>query len=130
MPRGPGSENDFRAEGEQKHAALQAHGFGHGENQLVAFDCRDERETDSGVAAGGLDEDGFARMDFSFALGLGNHADADAIFHTAKGILAFEFRHNICDAACGDFIQAHQRSVADEFGNVLCDFQVGSCLQH
>ena len=66
----PGREHDLRAEGAQQHAALHAHGFRHGEDQLVAFDRGDERQPDAGVAAGRLDQHGLAGLNLSRALGL------------------------------------------------------------
>ena len=89
---------------------------------LVALDRGDEGETDSGVAAGRLDEHGFAGLDFPGALGLCDHADADAVFHAGQRILALEFRHDLGDAALGDFVQPNQRRVADQLCDVFCDF--------
>ena len=43
-------------------------------------------------------------MNFAGALGFGNHADADAVFHAAQRVLAFELGHDFGHAAFGDFV--------------------------
>ena len=62
---GAGGQDDFRSEGRSRTRRSSAHGLGHGEDELVALDGGDEGERDAGVAAGGLDEDGFAGGDFA-----------------------------------------------------------------
>ena len=116
-----GSENDFRAKGKEQHAPLKAHGFRHGENEFVASGGCHESQSYAGVAAGRLDQHGFAGLDFPCALGLRDHADADAILHAGAGILAFQFRHHLGGAAFCHFVQPDQRSVANQFGDVICD---------
>ena len=90
MPFGPGRQHDLRAKRLQQHAALQAHGVGHGEDQLVAFHRGHERQRDTGIAAGRLDQHRLAGLDFSRAFGFVDHADADAVLHAADRILAFQ----------------------------------------
>ena len=120
-----GREHDLRAEGEQQHATLQAHGVGHDQNQLVALHRGDERQSDSGVAAGRFDQHRFAGMNFAGALRFVNHAHADAVFHAGQRILALQLRHDFRDAALGDFVQPHQRRVADQLRNVFRDLHGG-----
>ena len=73
--------------------------------ELVALHGGDERETNSGVTAGRLDQHGLARMNLALALRLGNHAYANSIFHTGERILALELRHHFGHATFGDFVQ-------------------------
>ena len=49
-------EVEGRAIGEHQPAALDAHAFGHDQDQLVALDRRDHREADAGIAGGRLDD--------------------------------------------------------------------------
>jgi hypothetical protein len=116
---GPRGEHDFRPEGAQHHASFRAHGFGHSDNQFVAFDGGHESQPDPGVAAGRLDERGFARLNLSGALGILDHADADAVFHAAARIHALQLGNNRGFSAGGHFIQADKRRVSDEFGYVI-----------
>ena len=90
MPLMPGVSTMSAPKALQQNAALQAHGVGHGEDQLVAFHRGNERQRDAGVAAGRLDQHGLAGLDFPGALGLVDHADADAVFHAAARVLAFQ----------------------------------------
>ena len=83
-------EHDLRAEGQQKHAALQAHGLRHGEDDPVALDRGHKGQRDTGVAAGRLDQDGLAGLDLAGLLGGVDHCKADAILHAADRVLAFQ----------------------------------------
>ena len=128
IPRGPGVRTISAPEGEQQHAPLQAHGLGHGEDEFVAFHGGHKGESDSRVAAGRLDQNGFAGLNPAGTFGIGNHAHADAVFYTGQGILAFQFCHDFGDRAFGNPVEPHQRSVADQFGYILCDFHSFSIL--
>ena len=55
---GAGREHELRAEDGEQLPALDGHGLGHGEDELVALGGADEGEADARVAAGGLDDDG------------------------------------------------------------------------
>ena len=70
MPLGPGVSTSLCSEGPQQHAALGAHGLGHGEDEPVAFDGGDKRQGNAGVAAGGLDKDSFAGLDLAGLFGV------------------------------------------------------------
>src|ERR1019366_578985 len=94
------------------------------QNQLITLHRGDESETDSGVAAGRLDEHSLSRMNLALALSLGDHAHADAIFHASQRILALELRHDFGDAAFRDFVQPYQRRVANQLRDVFCDFHL------
>jgi len=47
-------QHDLGPKGTQQRPALDTHGVGHCQKQAVAFGCSHVRETDAGVAAGGL----------------------------------------------------------------------------
>ena len=115
---GAGGEDDFGTEGEEEDAALDRHGFGHGEDELVAFDGGGEGEADAGVAGGRLDEGGDAGSDFAVALGGGDHGVADAVFDAGGGVGALELEDDAGITSGGHAIQFDQGRVADEFGGV------------
>jgi hypothetical protein len=85
---GTRGEDDFGAEGKQGDTALKAHGFRHGEDELVALDCGDEGQGDAGVAAGGFNEHGLAGRDLAGLFGGVDHRKANAVFHARYGVLA------------------------------------------
>ena len=118
---GTGGEDEFRAEGAQQHAALLAHGVGHGDDQAIAFDRGDEGQPDAGIAAGRLDQHGLAGLDLACLLGLFDHADADAVFDARAGIESFELGGDLRLAAFGHFVEIHQGGVADQLGYIICD---------
>ena len=60
-------EHDFGAEGAQHHPTFHAHGFRHGDDELVAFGRSNECQSDAGVAAGRLDQRCLAGLDFAGA---------------------------------------------------------------
>src|ERR1019366_4680121 len=114
-------KDDFCAQSQQQHAPLQAHGLGHGEDELVAFHGGYKGESDSGVAAGGLDQNGFPGLNPSGTLGIGDHADANAVFYAGQGILAFQLRHHVGNRSLRNPVQTHQRRVANQFRYILCN---------
>ena len=61
-------------------------------------------------------------MNLSRVFRLRDHAHANAVFHTAHGILAFQFGDYFGDATFRNFVEPHERSVANQFSNVLGDF--------
>ena len=113
-----GGEDKLRSKGPQQDAALHAHGVGHGQDQPVALHRGHERQGNSGVAAGGLDQHGLSRPDLARLLGRRNHADADAVLDAAVGIEALQLGGHRGPAACGYFVQLDQRGVSDQFRDV------------
>ena len=59
---GAGSDDDLCAEEAHELAAFDGEGFGHGDDEGVAFGGADHGEADAGVAAGGFD-DGLAGLE-------------------------------------------------------------------
>jgi hypothetical protein len=78
---GARGQHDFGAEREQQHAALQAHGFRHGEDQPVALHGGYKSQGNAGIAAGGLNQHRFAGLDFAGLLCGLNQRQADAVLH-------------------------------------------------
>ena len=115
---GAGGEHDLRAEGQQQHAALQAHGLRHGEDQPVALDRGHKGQRDAGVAAGGLDEHGLAGLDLARLLGGIDHREADAVFHAADGVLAFQLDYDGGGQSGRYAIQPYQRGAANDFSYI------------
>ena len=113
-----GRQDQFGAQHGQQGAAFERHRFGHGEDELVAFGRRHEREGDAGVAAGWLDDDGVLLEDAAL-LGVLNHGHADAVLDAAEGIEKFAFECDGGRQAGGDFVQFDQRRVADGFDDVV-----------
>ena len=99
MPLGPGVSTISAPKASSSHAALEAHGLGHGEDELVALDRGDKGQGDAGVAAGRLDEDGLAGRDFAGLLGGIDHGEADAVLDARYGVLAFQLGDDGCRAS-------------------------------
>ena len=49
--------------------------------------------------------------------------ERDAVFDAAAGILKFELSKHLGPGALGDPAQAHERGVADQFGDVVGDMR-------
>ena len=104
------------AERLEDFTAFLAHGFGHGEDEPVPFCRGDEGEGDAGVAAGRLDDDAIF-CQYPPAFGVQDHGEADAVFYARQRVLEFE----LCGddgAALVQFVDAHERRVSNERGNV------------
>ncbi|MNT28115.1 hypothetical protein D3C72_1637780 [compost metagenome] len=103
----------------QHLAALQAHGGGHGQHQLVATGGGDEGQTDAGVARGRFD-DGHARLELAAAFGVPDHVRADAAFDRIARVTPFDLGQD-GHAARGNAVDLHQRRVTDGVGVVCKD---------
>ena len=79
----------------QQIAALDAHALRHGEDGAIAFCHAHPSESYAGVAAGGFN-DGGARLQYAFLLGIFYHGKRYAVFHTAARIECFHFHCNSC----------------------------------
>ena len=66
------------AVGQHQATALQRHGFGHHQDQLVALDGGHHRQTHAGIARGRLD-DGATRLELAAALGILDHRQGDPV---------------------------------------------------
>ena len=111
-PGRAGGEHQFRTVGGQQFAPLNAHRFGHGEDQPVAFDRGGKGEADSGVAAGRFDDQ---RTGFEQAARFGvlDHRESDAILDAAARIEIFHLRQHVGFAVV-EAVNAKQRRAADQ----------------
>ena len=57
-----------------------------------------------------------------------DHRHADAIFDTVRGIEEFQLRYHLGFGALGDAAQLDQRRVANQLGNIICNFHFGLSL--
>ncbi len=100
---------------EHQATAFDRHAFGHHEDDFVAFDSRNYREADAGIAAGRLD-DRPARLERSVGFGRFDHRQSDTVLDRSTGIAALRFdpHFGIAEQA----LDADMRRVADRFENV------------
>ena len=117
--QGAGREDEFGAVGLEDLAPLDAHRLGHGENESVALDRGDEGQADSGVAAGGLDDES-ARLELAFALGGFDHGLGDALLDARGGIEGLDLDHDF-RAAVVHLVDSHERRVANQLADVVVD---------
>ena len=117
-------EDELRAETEQEFSALYTHRFGHGENELVALDRRDERKTDTRVAAGRLNNQ-TAFFEQTFFLGVLDHGESRPVLNGAGGVEKFELGKNL-GFRIVEFVESDKGSPADKFKNVVCNFHVST----
>ena len=95
---GAGRQHDLGAERAEQHAALVAHGLGHGQDDLVAAGRADHGQGDAGVAAGAFD-DGAAGLERTGLLGRVDDRDADAVLHAVGRVVELELdRHGGVEA--------------------------------
>ncbi|MCY1426513.1 hypothetical protein D9M71_423350 [compost metagenome] len=119
-------EHQFGAEGLEHLAPLQAHGCGHGEDQLVATRRGDEGQADAGIARGRLDN-GHARLEPAAAFRVPDHVRADPAFDRITRVTPFGLGQN-GHAARGDAVDLHQRRIADGMRVVSKDTAHGGVL--
>ena len=119
-----GGEHQLGTQEGQEGPALQRHGFGHGQDDLVALGRGDEGQRNAGVARGGLD-DGGARLQNAFVFGILDHGHADAVLHRSQRVeeLALEqdLSGRIHAQAGGDAVQADERRAPDGLDDVVVD---------
>ena len=115
-------EHQLSAVGLEHITALNAHCLGHGQDDAVAFGCRDSRKADAGVAAGRLD-DGRARLERATFLGLCDHCIGDAVLDRTCRIKILKFGQDarIRAGFCCKFVCRVQRGVADQLGKAVLD---------
>jgi hypothetical protein len=110
---GVGRKHELGSVRDQQRASLLAHGIRHRENQVVALDRRNQRQTDSGIARGGLN-DGVARLDASALLGILNHRQTNPVLDAATGVKIFELGPNLGVVFSGNPVKPDYRCVSDE----------------
>ena len=78
---GTGSQFKFGTVSSKHGAAFGAHGFGHGEDELIAFGRCDHGKGNTCISRRGFDQNRLAGGDQSFFFSRFDHVDADAIFY-------------------------------------------------
>ena len=89
-------------------STLNAHRFGHREDESVAFHSCHQSQPDTRVATRRLDNRG-TRFQFSCLFSLFNHSPCDAIFHTSARIKILNLGYDGCfyTAKLGIFAKLH-----------------------
>ena len=82
---GAGRQHQLGAQHRQQRAPLQRHRLRHGQDELVAFGRRHERQRDAGIAAGRLD-DHRVLLEHPALLGRLDHGHADAVLDAAQRV--------------------------------------------
>ena len=109
---GSRSEDELGAEESEQSTALQTHGLGHGEDELVSLGGRDEGKCDARIAAGGLDDCG-AGLEVPLGLGISNHGRADTVLDAAEWIEEFALQRDGGGKASGHSVEADERGAAN-----------------
>ena len=101
--------------GPEHGSPLGAHRVRHGEDQPVPTGCSHHRQSDSGVAAGGLHEHRSPRLNRSLGLSLQHHGTGDPVFHRRRGIEAFELGHHLSATTVLHWqpVEPHTRRASD-----------------
>ena len=109
------AEHQFCTIGLHQLAALHAHGLGHHDDDAVALGCRHSRQTDAGVAGGGLDDDG-AFLQQALFLGIIDHLFGDAVLDGTSRIEVFQLGNDMGRQLLllFDVGQLQQRSMTDQ----------------
>src|SRR5437879_2613756 len=113
-------EHQLRAICSQQRSPLLAHSIRHRQNELVSLDRTYQREADSGVTRGGLD-DSVARLDTAVLLRLLDHCQTDPVFDAAAWIIVLELGPYIGVIARGHAVEPHNRSMADQIERRTCN---------
>ncbi len=112
--------DDFGAVGLHGVALVLADLVGAHEDALVAALLGDEREADTGVAGGGLD-DRSAGLEQSGGFGGVDHLDRDAVLGASTGVEVLDLGGHRRRSCGGDGRELDQRGVADELNDVFSD---------
>ena len=120
-------QHDFRSEGFQQVAAFDAHGFGHGQYQMIAFNGSHHCQPYSRIAAGRL-YNGGAGLQRSARFGILDHRQPYAVFYAACGIKGLQFGNHLPLQSVLPAVprQFHQRRTADKFRQVIRYFRHNS----
>ena len=121
-----GREHDLDTVGGCQTAAFDAHGVGHGQDELVPEHGGRNGQPDAGVAAGGLD-DRRAAFEHAATFGVQDHGHADAVLHAGSGVERFDFREDF-GLALVHLVDSHERGVADGLEDVSGDMFHGGFL--
>ncbi len=114
---GAGGDDDSGSEEAHELAALDGEGFGHGDDEGIAFGGADHGEADAGVAAGGFDY-GLAGFEGALLFGVFDDSEGEAVFDGAEGVEGFDFYVEV-DAFGGEVVDADGGGVADGAQDVV-----------
>ena len=92
-------------------------GFGHGQDQPVAFYGGGDGEADAGVAAGRLD-DQRAGLQHAALFGILDHRNADPVLHAGAGIAGFHLDEDF-GAAAVESVDPDEGGMPDQFKYVI-----------
>lgn len=107
--------------GAQQHFALPGDGVGHGNGQFVAAGGSGEGEPDTGVTAGGFDDDAI-RVQFAFIFCGIDHGNGDAVLDAVGGIEIFQFGEDGGMGISSQAVDPDQGGVAGCFCYVIINF--------
>ena len=111
-------QHQLCAIGLQQVAAFNAHRFRHGQNNFVATRSSYRCQTDTGVAAGGLNNSS-PRLQRTLCFCVVNHCLSNSILYAASRIEVFQLAQNLCFQLVCSFVifQLQQRSAANQISN-------------
>ena len=92
--------------------SLERHGLGHGKRQLVASRGGNKCQSDSRIAAGGLNDLHAWCQDTSL-LGVPNHRRPDPVLHGIARAAALDLGQNCCFGSVGHPVKPYERSPSD-----------------
>ena len=119
-----GREFQVGAQHLQHAAALNTHRYRHGERDFVASRRSHKRQSDAGVAGGGL-HDLHPGLEHAAFFGVPDHGCADAALHRISRIAALDLRQHSGFRAVCDAIELDERSSADREGVVFVNARHG-----
>ncbi|MPM64220.1 hypothetical protein SDC9_111106 [bioreactor metagenome] len=108
-------QHDLGTQCRHQRAALNAHCLRHGQDQLVAFGCRDKGEADAGVAAGRFHDDGIL-IKQALLFRVLDHRKGDSVLDTSKGVKVLQLGNQVGGRVFlfRKFVQLQQGGPADE----------------
>ena len=112
MPSRAFGQHQLGAERSQHLAAFERHRFRHRQGHRIAPRRRHERQRDSGIAAGRLDQF-LARLQNAALFGVPDHGGADPAFHRIGRISAFHLGEHGDGRAVDYAVESNQRRAAD-----------------
>src|SRR6185369_3185689 len=118
---GTGGQDQIGAKRCQYAAPLDAHGFRHGQGQLVATGGGHVSKSDAGVAGGRFD-DLDARPQNTALLGVPDHVGSDAALDRIGGVAPLDFCQDGGFWTADNMIQFHQGGIADRLRVVRVKF--------
>ena len=119
-PFGSRGEYQFGPQGFEQIATLEAHGLGHGEDEVVPPGRSHEGQPHAGVAARGFDEGGM-RFQYAPLFGIVDHREGYPVFHAAGRVEILQFGNDrSLQPVCAVVVrELQQRSVPNQVGQTF-----------